>query len=298
MSIEEGLKSTDVVKIKEARGRAKGLVTKYSKKLQADLLIEDNEFLLDEIKSDEVQELFQKLDKSQNDFEDLHERYLEYLQDKSGLESEENYAAEVERNFSATKRSYMKYKKALAVSIEKEKKEKNIAVLANEIKFAKARLESKKKAASRVVKSSDEYERSTADQMRKELSEVFMNYESKTAEYEIATISIKDEQSEGKYAPSGDITADREEIDVLMMQLSAVLFKAKALGESIYKETSNSIDAQSNQINVMTEDSALKTKIVLLADTMEINRTKFEDNSIKDPVDVGAENATLKAKVE
>ena len=46
--------------------------------------------------------------------------------------------------------------------------------------------------------------------MRKELSEVFMNYESKTAEYEIATMSIKDEQSEGKkYAPSGDITEDR-----------------------------------------------------------------------------------------
>ena len=111
-----------MVKIKEARGRAKGLVTKYLKKLQADLLIEDNEFLLDEIKSDEVQELFQKLDKSQNDFEDLHERYLEHLQDKSGLESEENYAAEVERNFSATKRSYMKYKKTLAVSIEKEMK--------------------------------------------------------------------------------------------------------------------------------------------------------------------------------
>ena len=132
MSIEEGLKSTDVVKIKEARGRAKGLVTKYLKKLQADLLIEDNEFLLDEIKSDEVQELFQKLDKSQNDFEDLHERYLEHLQDKSGLESEENYAAEVERNYSATKRSYMKYKKALA-----------LAVLAKEIKIAKARLESK-----------------------------------------------------------------------------------------------------------------------------------------------------------
>ena len=69
--------------------------------------------------------------------------------------------------------------------------------------------------------------------MRTELSEIFLNYESKTVEYEIATISYKDEQSEGKVAPSGDINADREEVDMLMMQLSAVLFKAKALGESI-----------------------------------------------------------------
>ena len=90
---------------------------------------------------------------SQNDFEDLHERYIDYIQDKSGRESEENFAAEVKRNYSAMKRSYMKYKKALAVSIEEEKKEKNITVLTNEIKIAKARLKSKKKAVSGVVKS-------------------------------------------------------------------------------------------------------------------------------------------------
>ena len=75
-----------------------------------------------------------------------------------------------------------------------------------------------------------------------------MSYEFKTAEYEIATLSIKDEQSEGKYAPSGDITADREEVDVLLMQLSAVLSKAKAVGESISRESSNSINAPLNQI--------------------------------------------------
>ena len=78
MSIKEGLESTDVAKIKAARGTAKGQVTKYCKNLQEDLVKDDDKFLLDEIESDEVQELYQKLGKSYSDFEDLHARYLDY----------------------------------------------------------------------------------------------------------------------------------------------------------------------------------------------------------------------------
>ena len=93
MSIEEGLESTDVVKIKQVRQTAKGQVTKNCKKLQAYLLKEENKFLLDEIEYDEVQEQYQKLNKSHSDFEDLHTRYLDYRKvetdptaDKAALE--------------------------------------------------------------------------------------------------------------------------------------------------------------------------------------------------------------------
>ena len=72
--------------------------------------------------------------------------------------------------------------------------------------------------------------------------------------------------------------------------------KTIALGESITKETSNSIKPQSNQIDVMTEDSAIETEIVLLKDALEIYRTKFEEISIKYPI--GFEDATIKAKVD
>ena len=128
MSIKEGLESTDVAKIKAARGTAKGQVTKYCKNLQEDLVKDDDKFLLDEIESDEVQELYQKLSRSLSDFEDLHARYLDYRKveadataDKAALEIEENYAAEVSNNYSAVKRSYVKYRKAFAASIEEEK---------------------------------------------------------------------------------------------------------------------------------------------------------------------------------
>ena len=63
MSIKEGLESTDVVKIKAARGTAKGQVTKYCKNLQEDLVKDVDKFLLDEIESDEVKELYLKLGK-------------------------------------------------------------------------------------------------------------------------------------------------------------------------------------------------------------------------------------------
>ena len=242
MSIKEGLESTDVAKIKAARGTAKGQVTKYCNNLQADLVKDDDDkFLLEEIESDEVQELYQKLGKSYSDFEDLHARYLDYrgvetdaTADKAALELEETYAAEVSNNYSAVKRSYVKYRK-----------EKKIAVLANETKIAKTELESKKKAAAGVVKSSDEYHRSTAGQMREELAEVFSKYKSKFAEFDAATISSKVKESEEKYEPAKDITKDMEEVDELMVQLSAVVSKAKALGEAIAKETSaNSRNSQ------------------------------------------------------
>ena len=177
-----------MAKIKAARGTAKGQVTKFCKNLQTDLVKEDDKFLLDEIESDEVQELYQKLSRSLSDFEDLHARYLDYRKveedatvEKAALDIEEKYAAEVSDNYSAVKRSYVKYRKALAASIEEEKEkieeekknrdeEKKIAVLTKELKTAKAELESKKKAALGVVKSSDEYHRSTAGQMREELT--------------------------------------------------------------------------------------------------------------------------------
>ena len=55
------------------------------------------------------------------------------------------------------------------------------------------------------------------------------------------------EKPEEKYAPAEVITADMEEVDELMVQLSAVLSKAKALGETISKETlANPRNSQGN----------------------------------------------------
>ena len=78
MSIEEGLKSTDVAKIKAARGTAKGQVTTNTTELRNALVVKDGKYLVNEIDENLVQELHQKLDKSHDNFLDLHYRYLFY----------------------------------------------------------------------------------------------------------------------------------------------------------------------------------------------------------------------------
>ena len=90
MSIEDGLKSKDVVKIKAARGTAKGQVTSYVTKLRNVLVVKDNKYPLDEINKNMVQELYQKLSKSYDNFQNLHYRYLFYRYE------EENYDLEAD----------------------------------------------------------------------------------------------------------------------------------------------------------------------------------------------------------
>ena len=75
MSIEEGLKSTDVAKIKAARGTAKGQVTTNTTELRNALVVKDGKFLVNEIDENLVQELLQKLNKSYRIFQKLHYRY-------------------------------------------------------------------------------------------------------------------------------------------------------------------------------------------------------------------------------
>ena len=122
MSIEEGLVSTDVDKIKSARSTAKGQVTTKTKSLKKLLIEKDGKFDFDEIEEEMVQELYQKLDKTHEDFQSLHERYLLYRTSETetelettALEKEEIYSDKVRDQFSEIDRSYVKYKKALAV---------------------------------------------------------------------------------------------------------------------------------------------------------------------------------------
>ena len=126
MSIEEGLESTDVVKINAAREEAKDQVSKYIQSLQSNLVVKDGKYLFDEINENLVQELHQKLDKSHDNFLDLHYRYLFYRYGEEDPyyfdEKEQPYSDDVRDQFSETVGLYVKYKKALAVSIEVKKK--------------------------------------------------------------------------------------------------------------------------------------------------------------------------------
>ena len=113
-TIEEGLKSNDVVKIKAARGTAKLLVTSMASWLRQRVLYD---LFVDE-------EAYRKLGVEYNQFQDLHERYLKYREkesdpeeEKLALENEESFAQDVKNEFSKSMRSYIKYSKAPTASI-------------------------------------------------------------------------------------------------------------------------------------------------------------------------------------
>ena len=232
MSIEEGLASTDVAKIRAARGTAKGQVTKNVRNLKDELVVENDKFLFDEIDEDMVQGVYQKLDTAYNQFQDLHQKILtlrskeaDASAEEEALQKEDNYLENIRRDFIAVKRSYVKYKKALAVSVEKEKeliqskkraeekkaddstREMKIALLVDIVEEEKKELDSKLKAAREIVDSQDEYVRSTAKLMKEELTEALANFKSKVKELKAAKV-LKDGAAEEKYDTALDYALD------------------------------------------------------------------------------------------
>ena len=208
-SIEEGLESTDVAKIKAARKAAKGLVTKVYNNIP--------EVPDDEIDENLVQERYQKLCQTHDNFLTLHYRYLFYRdgeRDPSYFEKQEKpYRDDVERIFSLAKGSYERDKEALAVSIKNKKKiigfKEQLALLADAIETSEKKLDGAMIAASTVVKSSDENVRSTAGPIKEELIEAFSRHKSNVSEFKVTTTLLKSYRAEEKFAPGKVFTTKK-----------------------------------------------------------------------------------------
>ena len=78
MSVEEGLLSVDAEVIKNARGAAKGKVTKYARALTDALILEDEKFVFQDIDDERVELAHKGLETSYDQFQDLHERYKQF----------------------------------------------------------------------------------------------------------------------------------------------------------------------------------------------------------------------------
>ena len=237
--LRSGLTSTDVAKIKAARGTAKGQVTTNTTELRNALVVKDGKFLVNEIDENLVQELLQKLNKSYRIFQKLHYRYwdeegyYDWESDDGSYfyvpEKETHYLDSVDNKVSLARISYVKYQEALAASIEDKKKiieneEKTkdkkvedsaqvlqLAPIADAIETSKKKLDGAMIAASTVtVKSSDENVRSTASPIKEELKQAFSSHESsKVAELKAATTLLKSNQAEEKHAPAKVHTAKK-----------------------------------------------------------------------------------------
>ena len=128
MSVEEGLKSTNVAVIKEARGVAKGKVTKTINSLKSALPSDNGKFLFELIDEKIVKEIYEKLDSCHDTFTELHERYCynrvaekDLAEELKTEEREAQYSEKVATDVSSICREYVKYRKALEAEIENKK---------------------------------------------------------------------------------------------------------------------------------------------------------------------------------
>ena len=141
MSVEEGLKSTDVEIIKAARGAAKGKVSKYVKALDKALFRDGEVFRLDEIDESRVETVYDNLNTSNDEFQELYDRYHQYASINASTaalikEFEEKYLSEVDTAVLDVSKLYAKYRKAKKLSEEKERfkvKEKSVETAVNSL---------------------------------------------------------------------------------------------------------------------------------------------------------------------
>ena len=167
MSMEDGLQSTAVSVIKNARAVAKGKVTKSVNSLGISLVQNSDEsFNYDEIDNEEVGEAYANLLSSYDSFQELHERYLEHASLESD-ENEENYAKKVADAFSAIKRKYIKFKN-----------ETKLSTLQKEVARNRTSLEGKAAAANNIISVADENLKKTANVVKTELRSALDLYES------------------------------------------------------------------------------------------------------------------------
>ena len=156
MSVQEGLSSTDAAVIKLARSVARGKVTKSIKALKNALVCENGSFVHDEIDSGRVKELYDKLNSNHEEFQELHERFIQFVvtienTEALVMEFEDNYSSEVSTEVSVIARLYLKYAKSKKEKSEVEADMKQCKMLENSIRSLKEALQSELDVAKALI---------------------------------------------------------------------------------------------------------------------------------------------------
>ena len=242
MSVQEGLSSTDAAVIKLARGVARGKVTKSIKALKNALVCENGCFVHDEIDADRVKEHYEKLNSNHEEFQELHERYLQFavmIESTEALvmEFENNYSTEVSTEVSVIARLYLKYVKSKKEKSEVEADAKQCKKLENSIRSQKEALQSELDTARTLLVSEDDYIKKTAKSVKRDIRSCYESYDSKVNE--LLEFKLASEDVEEKYST---IVDDRstivKEVKSLCMELEAIAIQSGSVTTSDHAEKS------------------------------------------------------------
>ena len=238
MSVEEGLKSTDVEIIKSARGSAKGKVSKYVKALDNVLLRDGETFLLEEIDHDRAEKVYESLNTSSEEFQELHDRYHRYAEETTALKQdvETKYLSELDEAYSGAVKLYAGYRKAQKLSLRKTK----IKLLESKISSLKECVVTEVSAAKELLESSNENVKKTARTVKNELRSTFESYDSKVNE--LLELKVESQEPEDKHSTiTGDRTDIIKEVRSLCMELEAIAVSIGPVSSGSSRGADNSI---------------------------------------------------------
>ena len=233
MSVEEGLLSVDAEVIKNARGVAKGKVTKYTRALSDALVLEDEKFIFQDIDDERVELAHKGLETSYDQFQDLHERYKQFKPDPIPTtgslvaEFEVNYFAEASTKVATVLKTYARYKKA-----------KKLNELEIDISSLNGTLQGKISAANKILASdSTEDKNKAARAVRNELSSCLKEYNSKVKEFSNMKVTGKD--PEGKFSTiDNDRSTITTQVEELCVELEVIAVSSGTVPVASRSDTS------------------------------------------------------------
>ena len=228
MAMEEGLVSTDVAVIKQARQVAKGKVTRNINSLDF-ALVQDTEenFIFNEINEKRVEDIYATLLSSYETFQELHDRHVEYASPGTDeqmlkfIEDESVYARNVAVSVSTVDQKYAEFLTASEAAKSRAGLENKLSSLKKEVARYKTRLEGKASAASLVINATDLNKKKTAKVVKTELSSALDSYEAKVSEYDEALVLI-DKDLETKFTEEKDFSNIIKTVEDLIVSLEAI----------------------------------------------------------------------------
>ena len=234
MSYSEALKSSNPDSVKVTRATVKGSITRSGKRLESILVCTlegGKEFDHEAINKIEAKDLYDKLQKSSNIFQDLHDRYCEVRtkeadpsEERKVVQAEEEYISEVLDKIYKLYDTYDRYIRS-SVKFELNKAEIDaIPLKEKQLEAYKEEFVNAKEAASRIAAEEDE-EMKPAEYVKNALTQAFNNL---VAGSKLARAGYEARGDvEDTYKTMVDYSKEQKEVSELGIKLERIILTQK-----------------------------------------------------------------------
>jgi len=247
MSIEEGLKSSDLSTIKSARGTAKGQVTRYINDLENDLnRDQDGNLVTAKVSKDMVLGFMTKIETNYDSCLNLHQKFRDLRPKKPDEAAEADAKAEddmyentVRANFTSITEVYDEYLRKLESDGRLIELKEKLTELSDEMEVLKVQYEIHYDVADQMVKNPEE-DKNMARSVKDNVQNSMNKYVDKIREYKSARAHSID--FELKYSPAEDYTKIMKDTIMVVNSLERIAINHDAKSSSSTSPTPVSVD--------------------------------------------------------